>query len=198
MIHPTKGSADGLILYLHGFRSSPQSAKAQRMAEELGHRNAGECFACPALSHIPDEAIAQAEVILAAHAGRRITVAGSSLGGFYATVLAERHGLPAVLINPAVPAAIPLDTWIGRHDNFYSGDFFDFTAEHVAQLRALDPPSLHADRYWLLLEENDEVLDVRDALRRYAGARIDLLPGGDHSFTRFDEFLPEIIEFAGL
>jgi predicted esterase YcpF (UPF0227 family) len=168
------------------------------MADELARRGAAEAFVCPALSHVPEQAIAQAEAIIAANPGRRITLVGSSLGGFFATCLAERHDLPAVLINPAVPASIPLEFWIGRHDNFYTGEWFDFTREHAEQIRRLDPATLHPDRYWVLLEAGDEVLDPGAAVRRYAGARVSLEENGDHSFTRFDAFLPEIIAFAGL
>ena len=194
----TGSAGEPLIVYLHGFRSSPQSSKAQRMAAELARRGAADSFACPALSHVPDRAIAQAEAILCAHPGRRPTLVGSSLGGFYATCLAERHGLPAVLINPAVPASIAPDLLVGRHDNLYTGEWFDFTPEHAAQIAALDPQVLHPDRYWLLLEAGDEVLDHRAALRRYAGARVSLEENGDHSFTRFDAYLPKVIAFAGL
>ena len=168
------------------------------MADELARRGAAEAFVCPALSHVPEQAIAQAEAIIAANPGRRITLVGSSLGGFFATCLAERHDLPAVLINPAVPASIPLEFWIGRHDNFYTGEWFDFTREHAEQIRGLDPATLRPDRYWVLLEAGDEVLDPDAALQRYAGARVSLEENGDHSFTRFDAFLPEIIAFAGL
>jgi uncharacterized protein len=187
-----------LVLYLHGFRSSPESSKARAMADEMARRGMGDAFACPALSHVPDEAIAQAEAVIAGNPNRRITLVGSSLGGFFATCLAERHDLPAVLINPAVPASIPLEFWIGRHDNFHTGEWFDFTREHAEQIRRLDPPALNPDRYWLLLEAGDEVLDPREALRRYAGARVSLEENGDHSFTRFDAYLPRIIAFAGL
>lgn len=187
-----------LILYLHGFRSSPQSVKARAFGEFLTARGAADAFVCPALSPVPDAAIAQAEAILAVHPGRRVALVGSSLGGFYATVLAERHGLPAALVNPAVPRDLDFDLLLGRHANLYTGEEFEFTAEHAAQIGRLDPPSLHPDRYWLLLEAGDEVLDPGAALRRYAGARVSLEPDGDHSFTRFASYLPELAAWAGL
>ena len=124
---------------------------------------------------------------------------GSSLGGFYATHLAEKHGLRAVLVNPAVVAPLELERFLGAQTWLYSGETFDFTRQHIAELAALEVPRL-ADpaRYWLLTEEGDETLDYRHAVSRYAGARQTVLPGGDHSFTRWDDYLDEVIAFAGL
>jgi len=123
---------------------------------------------------------------------------GSSLGGFYATWLAERHGLRAVLVNPAVLAHLSLADYVGPQTNLYSGEEFQFTREHVAQLQAMEVADLRPERYWLLVEEGDEVLDYRQAVARYKDARQTVLAGGDHSFTRFVDFVPQILEFAGL
>lgn len=183
------------ILYLHGFRSSPASWKSQRLAEAMQARGLGNRFFCPALSHDPEAAIAQAEAILAAEGPA--TLVGSSLGGYYATWLAERHGLRAVLINPAVVAPLSLEAYLGAQTNLYSGETFEFTTAHIAALRRLEPARIVPERYWLLVEEGDAVLDCRVAVARYAGARQTVLPGGDHSFTRFAEYVPQIIEFAG-
>jgi predicted esterase YcpF (UPF0227 family) len=184
------------ILYLHGFRSSPQSWKSRLLGETLAVRGLADRFHCPALSHDPALAIAQAESVLAAHGS--CTLIGSSLGGYYATWLAEKHGLPAVLINPAVVAPLSLEAYVGPQTNLHSGETFEFTHDHIAMLRALEVPAISPARYWLLVEEGDEVLDYREAVRRYAGCRQTVLPGGDHSFTRFPDFVPQIIEFCGL
>lgn len=187
-----------MILYLHGFRSAPQSAKAQSLHKRLTDKGLGERFVCPLLSHVPADAIAQARMLLAAHPAIT-TVVGSSLGGFYATWLAERHGLKAVLVNPAVVAPLSLATLVGRHENLYTGEPFEFTETHVAQLRGLEAPVItKPEHYWLLAETGDEVLDYRHAITRYAGARQTVLEGGDHSFTRWDDYLDGIIAFAGL
>ena len=185
------------ILYLHGFRSSPASAKSSLLAATLQARGQGDRFFCPALSPVPRAAIAQAQAIIAAHAGP-LTLVGSSLGGYYATWLAEEHELRAVLINPAVVAPVSLNQYIGIQTNLHSGETFDFTAEHIAQLRALEVAKVHPERYLLLVETGDEVLDYRNAVARYAGCRQRVLEGGDHSFTRFAALLPELIEFCGL
>lgn len=186
-----------MILYLHGFRSSPSSFKARALAEHLTQKGLGDRMVCPALSHVPAEAMAQAEDLLAQFSAIG-TVIGSSLGGFYATALAERHGLNAALINPAVVAPLDLAPYLGTQSNLYTGESFEFTSQHIDQLRALEYPSIHPERYLLLVEKGDEVLDWRLAVDRYAGARQIVLPGGDHSFTRFAEFIPTLLAFAGL
>ena len=185
------------ILYLHGFCSSPASRKSQLLAAALNARGLGQRFFCPALAHVPDVAIAQAELIIGQHDGP-LTLVGSSLGGYYATHLAERFNLRAVLINPAVVAPVSLDAFIGTQTNLYTGESFDFTAEHIAQLRALEVKRVTPERYLLLVENGDELLDYRQAVARYAGCRQVVLEGGDHSFTRFPEMLPQLLEFCGL
>ena len=188
------------ILYLHGFCSSPQSTKARQLCAALTARGQRDRLFCPALSPVPDEAIAQAEAIIAARsrAGDALTVVGSSLGGFYATVLAEKHDLRAALINPAVIAALDPALFVGRRTNLHSGVLFDFTAEHVAQLAALDPPRVTAARYLLLVETGDEVLDYRQAVARYAGCRQRVIDGGQHSFVHFPDLLPQLFEYCRL
>ncbi len=186
-----------MLIYLHGFRSSPQSWKARLLGEAMCERGLDDHFRCPALSHDPDAAIAQAEAIIRA-AATPVTLAGSSLGGFYATWLAEKHGLPAVLINPAVVAPLSLEQYVGPQTSFHGGETFEFTHAHIAALRRLEAPRITPSRYLLLVEEGDEVLDCRIAVERYAGSRQIVLPGGDHSFTRFPDFIPQIIEFSGL
>lgn len=186
----------GLILYLHGFCSSPASWKARLLAEEMARRGLAAQFVCPQLSPVPAQAVADLSHFLE-NAGRPVTLIGSSLGGHYASYLAARFGLPAVLINPAVISALSAERFIGEHANFHSGERFVFTAEHAAQLAAQTArPDLA--RLWLLLETGDEVLDYRAAQAHWFGCRQSVFEGGDHSFTRFPELMPQLIEFAGL
>ena len=166
------------ILYLHGFRSSPQSWKARLLAEAMAERGLAHRFLCPALSHEPCIAIAHAEALLAADDGP-LTLVGSSLGGYYATWLAEKHDLKAALVNPAVLAPLSLSEYVGPQTWLHSGESFEFTEAHIDQLRALDAPRITPERYLLLVEEGDEVLDYREAVKRYAGGRQIVLPGGD-------------------
>lgn len=186
----------GLIVYLHGFCSSPASWKSRLLAEEMERRGLAAHFLCPQLSPVPAEAVAAVSRLIE-QANGPVTLVGSSLGGHYANHLAEIHGLNAVLINPAVVDRLDLSRFVGDHLNFHSGEAFSFTAAHAEQLMAqVRRPS--PERYWLLLEEGDEVLDYRQAVDFYAGCRQTVLVGGDHSFTRFPEYIQQILEFAGL
>ncbi|MDR1934129.1 MAG: esterase [Candidatus Accumulibacter sp.] len=185
------------ILYLHGFCSSPASWKARLLADTLASRGLAGRLSCPFLSPVPDEAIGQAEAIIGGHDGP-LAVAGSSLGGFYATWLAEKYGLRAVLINPAVTAPVSLEKYLGTQTNLHTRESFEFTAGHIAQLRALQAARITPSRYLLMVETGDEVLDYRQAVARYAGCRQIVLPGGDHSFTRFPEYVAQLIEFCEL
>ena len=184
------------ILYLHGFCSSPASLKSRQFAAEMARRGLADRFVSPTLSPVPAQAMADMARLLDDAPGP-VTLVGSSLGGHYATCLAERYGLDAVLVNPAAVDRLDAARFIGEHTNFHTGEQFTFTAEHAAQLAAqvvVPTPS----RYWLLADEGDEVLDWRQAADFYAGCQQTILPGGDHSFARFPGFIPQIIEFAGL
>ena len=190
-----------MIVYLHGFRSSPQSSKAQRLKARMAALGLGDLFWCGQLPPSPRAAIALAErQIAAARApGAPVTVVGSSLGGYYATHLAEKHGLRAVLVNPAVVAHLSLAEFVGTQTNLYTGEAFEFRPEYLDELRALEVPRISRPQDFLLLAETgDEVLDYRQAVAKYAGARQVVLEGGDHSFTRWDGYLDVILEFAGL
>lgn len=166
------------------------------LAEEMDRRGLAAHFLCPQLSQVPAEAVAAVSSVIE-QANGPVTLVGSSLGGHYANHLAEIHGLNAVLINPAVVDRLDLSRFVGDHLNFHSGEAFTFTAAHAEQLMAqVRRPS--PERYWLLLEEGDEVLDYRQAVDFYAGCRQTVLAGGDHSFTRFPEYIQQILEFAGL
>jgi hypothetical protein len=186
------------ILYLHGFNSGPQSHKAQVLRRYMEERGLGDRFVCPKLPHRPDEAIALAEREIARHAPGAVTLVGSSLGGFYATHLAEKLGLRAVLLNPAVKPQRDLESYLGTQRNLHTGEEYELTRSHLAAWRALDTPTVHPDRYLLLVETGDEVLDYREAVRKYAGCRRILVEGGDHSLGSFPGHLPLILEFAGL
>jgi predicted esterase YcpF (UPF0227 family) len=186
----------GLIVYLHGFCSSPASWKSQLLAKEMARRGMAGQFICPQLSPVPDEAVASVSYLIERASGP-VTLIGSSLGGHYANHLAEKHGLKTVLINPAVVDRLDLTLFVGDHANFHTGERFTFTEAYAAQLKAqVKQPT--PERYWLLAETADEVLDYRQAVDFYAGCRQTVLRGGDHSFTQFPGFVPQIIEYAGL
>ena len=161
----------------------------------------GDLFWCEQLPPSPRAAIALAErQIAAARAtGAPVTVVGSSLGGYYATHLTEKHRLKAVLVNPAVVAHLSLAGFVGTQSNLYTGEAFDFKPEYIDELRAIEVPRISRPQDVLLLAETgDEVLDYRLAVAKYAGCRQVVLEGGDHSFTRWDDYLDTVLEFAGL
>lgn len=186
-----------MILYLHGFCSSPASAKARQLGAHLESLGRGAEFRCPALSPDPSVAMAQIEASVDTADGTgAVTLVGSSLGGFYACCVAERRNLRAVLVNPALPAHLDRVPLVGEHRNFHSGEAFRFTAQHQAMLLAMAPAWLDPGRYLLLLELGDEVLDPQLTLTAFAGARQIVLPGGDHGFTRFPAQLPTLLAYA--
>ncbi len=187
-----------LLLYLHGFNSSPQSHKAQVLARFLAARGLGGQEACPALPPLASDAVRVIERILGAEEGRPVCFVGSSLGGFYATYFAEKRHARAVLINPAIEPHIGLRAYLGPQKNLHTGAPYELTEAHLREWAALYVPVVTAERYLLLVETGDEVLDYRQALRRYAGAEQLVIPGGDHSLQSFPALLPRILRFAGL
>ncbi|QID16913.1 esterase [Nitrogeniibacter mangrovi] len=187
-----------MILYLHGFRSAPGSVKATRLRDYMTERGLAAQFWCEQLPVSPKAAIALIEAQIA-RCDTPPTLIGSSLGGYYATWLAERHGLKAILVNPGVLSHISLAPFVGTQTNLYTGETFEFTETHIAELEALEVARItRPARYWLLVETGDEVLDYRHAVAKYAGARQTVLEGGDHGFSRWDDYLADILRFAGL
>ena len=188
------------LLYLHGFRSSPRSFKAQRLKAWLAAHRPALHWCCPRLPASPAAAMALIDATLAGWPAGRFAVAGSSLGGFYATAAAERHGCPAVLLNPAVDPARDLAAHIGEQTAWHDpAEHFFFRAEYVDELRALTVPAItRPDRYFAVIAKGDELLDWREMAARYAGARLKLLPGSDHALSDFDAHLPDILEFLQL
>lgn len=188
------------LLYLHGFRSSPWSTKARQMAAWVQTHRPDLQWWCPPLPPSPAEAIDRVMSGIAGWASDEMAVIGSSLGGFYATVVAERTGCRAVLLNPAVEPARDLAGHIGETTAWHSDERFFFRAEFVDELRALKPPAItRSERYFAIIAKGDEVLDWREMAARYAGCRIKLLEGGDHALADFETaHLPDVLCFLGL
>lgn len=186
-----------MILYLHGFNSAPASRKARALHAYLEAAGLGSAFACPALAHRPADA---ASLIAAAIRGAvpRPTLVGSSLGGYYATYFAERLDCRAVLINPAITPHVGLEAYLGVQQNLYTGEAYEFTRADLDALAALYVEDIDPERYLLLLETGDEVLDWRAAAGKYEGVRTVIRDGGDHTLQSFAEHLPRIAAFAGL
>jgi len=187
-----------MLIYLHGFCSSPASGKARRLGKYMADKGLADQFWCEQLPVSATAAMALVDSVIA-RCETPPSLVGSSLGGFYATWLAEKHGLKAALINPVVLASRDPGLFLGPQHNFHTGEVFEFTETHIAELRALALPAItRPQRYWLLAETGDEVLDCRAAVRYYSGARQTLLEGGDHGFSHFEDYLERLLEFAEL
>jgi predicted esterase YcpF (UPF0227 family) len=187
------------LLYLHGFRSSPQSAKARMTAAWMQQHRPDVQWWCPQLPPSPREAMALVLDGAADWPAADSAVIGSSLGGFYATALAERLGWRAVLLNPAVDPARDLAKYIGETTAWHNDERFFFRPEFIAELRALAPAALtDLRRYFAIIAKGDEVLSWVEMSERYRGCRVRLLEGGDHALGDFDAHLPEVAAFLGL
>ena len=195
-----KPSGPTHLLYLHGFRSSPQSFKAQRLAAWLRAQRPDVTWWCPQLPPSPRDAMSLVSRGTERWAAERMAVVGSSLGSFYASVVAERSGCPAVLLNPAINPARDLASYIGEQTSYHDpDDHFFFRAEYVTQLRLLTPRAItRPERYFAVIAKGDEVLDWREMAARYAGAPMRLLEGGDHALSDFDAHLPQLLRFLAL
>jgi predicted esterase YcpF (UPF0227 family) len=182
------------VVYIHGFNSSPASFKAGLLRHELERRGRGADFLAPALPPSPAAAARLLEELARMHP--QAALVGSSLGGFYATWLAEKFALRAVLVNPAVRPYELLKGEVGRQKKFHSGEEYDFTSQHVAELRALEVESITPERYLLMVETGDEVLDYRQAVDKYRGARQLVIEGGDHGFSDFAQYIGTVLDFC--
>lgn len=188
------------LLYLHGFRSSPQSAKAQLMAAYVAQHHPGVQLWCPQLPPSPRAAMDLVGAGIAAWPQARMAVVGSSLGGYYASWVAQQARCPSVLLNPAVDPARDLANHIGDQTSWHDPtEHFYFAPEFVEELRALNVRSeTPAQRQLAIIAKGDEVLDWREMAARYADAQITLLEGGDHALSDFAQHLPAIAQFLRL
>ena len=188
------------LLYLHGFRSSPQSAKARQVAARVAGSYPQVTWWCPQLPPSPRAAMALVMEGIAAWPRDRMGVIGSSLGGYYATHVAHETGCRAVVLNPAVHAARDLARHIGEQTAWHDpAQRFYFEPRFVAELKALDHGAL-ADpaRLFAVIAKGDELLDWREMTARYPGSRVKLLEGGDHALSDFDDHIDEVLGFLGL
>ncbi len=189
------------LLYLHGFRSSPASTKAQLLARRVAAAHPAVHWWCPQLPPSPREAI---DLVMRGIAGwprNSMAVVGSSLGGFYATYVAGMTRCPAVLLNPAVHPARDLAHHIGSQSQWHHPEQqFYFRSEYIDELRALEVGALpRPERCMAIVAKGDEVLDWREMSARYPGSRVKLLEKGDHALSDFERaHLDEVIAFLKL
>jgi len=190
-----------MLLYLHGFRSSPQSFKSRLVQERMRAWGLGKYFACPMLNVSPSQAIAQAEAaIRGARAGGEddIAIIGSSLGGFYARWLAEKHGCRAVLLNPAIHPWTDLEAYLGEQPLYHGGGSVVVERRHLQELLDLRVDAItRPERYYLLAATGDEVLDYREMVAACPGARIRVIEGSDHGISEFEDYVDDVLAFCG-
>ncbi|MDP3701584.1 MAG: YqiA/YcfP family alpha/beta fold hydrolase [Hylemonella sp.] len=188
------------LLYLHGFRSSPSSTKARLVQQRIAQRHPGVTLWCPQLPPSPREAMGGVMQGIADWPRERMAVIGSSLGGFYASWVAEQTGCRAAVLNPAVFPARDLAKYIGELASWHDPqETFHFRPEYVEELRALATAAIsRPDRYYALIAQGDEVLDWREMSAHYQGAQLRLLEGSNHAITEFAEHLDEVLAFLDL
>ena len=188
------------LLYLHGFRSSPASFKARRLQAWCAAHRPDVLWWSPQLPPSPQDALVLIHAGIAAWPGASMVVAGSSLGGFYATAVAQATGCRALLLNPAVNPARDLAHHIGEQSQFHAPEErFFFRPEFIDELSAMAVPHItRPERYSAVIAKGDAVLDWREMLARYPGANVLLLDGSDHGLSDFEQHLPFVLQALGL
>lgn len=186
-----------MILYLHGFRSSPHSFKARVIAQRLEALGRSDEYYCPQLSASPKEAVAQAFDIAKDFLPEQVTLVGSSLGGFYATWIAQQIGCRAALLNPAIKPPRDLEKYVGVSTAFHSDAPFEFKRDYIDELKSFAIEKItQPQRYFLIAAQGDEVLDWREMTAHYAGAAQHVLEGSDHALSDFDAYVDEVLAFC--
>jgi predicted esterase YcpF (UPF0227 family) len=182
------------LIYIHGFLSSPLSAKAEITRQWLLKNNSDIEFYCPQLPPYPNETQQILDALVERLSSQSVYLMGSSLGGFWATWLAEKYNLPAVLINPAVspqkfmPKYLDIDL-----KSYHTDDSYRLQQHHIDEIIAADVSVTRYKNYWLLVQMGDETLDYRDAVKKYAHCKQTIEAGGDHSFQGFENHLENIV-----
>lgn len=188
-----------VLIYLHGFNSSPKSVKATSMKHYLVHQMPDIDICIPTLPSTPAATWLELQELMAHLAGRKVGLVGSSMGGFWATKIAEEYGHKAVVVNPAVHPHFLLQHLLGPQHNPYTGEDYLLEPHHVDELKSLDVTEiLHPERLWLLQQQADEVLDYRHAISFYQFARTTIEQGGNHAFIGFEHYCAQIIRFLEL
>jgi len=188
-----------MILYLHGFRSSPLSMKARMVGERMAQLGRADEYLCPQLPASPKLAMAQTMEMVRGIPAQELAIVGSSLGGYYATWMAEQIGCRAVLLNPAIVPQISLDQHVGVTTEYHSDKPFEFKREYIDELHALTVRQItRPERYFLIAATGDEVLDYRDMVAHYPGARQTVIQGSDHAISEFADYVDEVLAFCGV
>ena len=195
-----------MLIYVHGFNSSPHSKKANLLKNFAESISLGDQIHVPQLPHDPATAISQLEELIKKQIvsttyrpGCGPCLIGSSLGGFYATWLAEKYDCRVVLINPVVKPVALFDDFLGINNNEYTGEEYELTLSHLEDLRKIETDKItNPDRYLLMLQTGDEVLDYKLAIEKYAAVPSIVEEGGGHEFMGFDRHIETVLAFCGI
>ncbi len=186
------------LLYLHGFTSSPQSYKAELLSAYMQVHHCRDLLEIPQIPEIPGDAGVMlkgiAESMLENY---ELSIIGSSLGGYYATWLAEKYTCPAVLVNPAVRPYEVLEALLGENKFYFNDKIWDFDESHILQFRKMDVPALsHPENFLVLLQTGDETLNYRQAAEKYRQSKCIIEQGGEHGFSHFEKHIKYLLDFC--
>lgn len=188
-----------MILYLHGFRSSPKSSKARLLGSRMRALGLEDQFYCPQLPASPHSAIELALDLVREFPPSEVNLIGSSLGGYYANWLAEKTRCRATVLNPAVRPPRELEKYVGVTTAYHSDEVFEFKREYIDELKALAVKRITLpERYFLIAATGDEVLDWGEMVKHYAGARHCVIQGSDHGLSEFDRHVDSVLAFCGV
>ena len=186
-----------MIIYIHGFGSSGQGGKAIQLREYFKSINAP--FIAPSLSYVPELAVATLEELVNSY--EKVTLIGSSLGGYYALYLAEKYGVKAVLINPAIESGKTLKRAVdlkGMAKNYYDDSSFSWNESHLEMLKKYTVNNVKHGEYLLLLQKGDDVLDYKEAVAKIPTATMVIEEGGTHPFEGIERYFEKIRDFLAL
>ena len=182
-----------MIIVIHGFGSAGKGGKAMLFREYFKD---SPCIA-PSLSYVPELAIDTLEQLIESY--DEVTLVGSSLGGYYAIYLAEKYGLKAVLINPAVDSSTTLKRRVvemnGKAINYHDNSYFTWNLNHVEMLQKYKVDKVKNGKYLLLLQTGDDVLDYRDAVAKLPNATTIIEEGGTHPYEGIERHFEGIRAF---
>jgi len=186
------------LLYLHGFNSSPQSHKAQLITQYMSDNHCLDQLLCPQIPAVPEEAkIFLEQLVEETLENHLLNFVGSSLGGYYATYLAEKYSGTAALINPSVKPYETLRAYLGENKFYFDDGCWEFDESHIQQLEVMKVTEItDAQRYMVLLQTGDETLDYREAESKYKNSQCVIEQGGDHSFVDLERFIHKIMQFS--
>ena len=179
-----------MIIYIHGFGSSGEGHKAKQFREYFKE----DGFIAPSLSYIPELAIKTLEELIESYNGK-VTLVGSSLGGFYSIYLSQKYNLKSVLINPSIFPYITLKKVLGDAPSFYDDSSFTWKESHIEMLQNYVIDEVNQKNFMLLVQKGDETLDYNEAVNKLQDSSLIIEEGGSHSFDAIERYFDKIREF---